>query len=184
MYLFYDLSGRIISSSTSSSSNDKITYIPEGLTVLYIDDNQHQDIIKNTPNYTIVDGFPIYTPISDLEKLPFIQQAKIEEINIACNKEILGGFDSLILGESNHYKFDMEYQANMNQQMGILSLDQTIEFIPWPTSSGVAIHTKTQFIQLLKEASDFKSSKLFRYFDLKQQIMNCQNTYDVGLINW
>ena len=43
---------------------------------------------------------------------------------------------------------------------------------------------KQQFISLLKEARDHKSGKLERYFDLKEQIMNCQSTDEVGLINW
>ena len=184
MYLFYDSNGRI-ASSIGALAPEELTYIPTGYTALYLDDNEYLDIKNNYTNYTIIDGMPQYTPIPDSVRLPYTQEAKIEEINIACNLEILNGFDSSVLGgESHHYKFDMEYQANMNQQMGILSLDPTIELIPWPTSIGVIVHTKPQFIQLLKDANDFKSSRLFRYFDMKSQIMNAETTDEVKLINW
>jgi len=185
MYLFYDLSGRIISSSTSSSPNDKLTYIPDGLTALYLDDNQHQDIIYNTPNYTIIDAFPVYTPISDLEKLPFIQQAKIDELNLACNQDILCGFKSSCTGIEHQYKFTEEWQTNLNRQMNSLIIDDLVDSIEWNTvDAGVINHTRRQFITLYQDSKTFIDSKISNYYNMKQQVMNCQNTCDVGLINW
>ena len=184
MYLFYDIDGKIIATCSAKSSDEKLTYIPEGLIALYIDDIEYTNVKNNCPDYLIIDGEPVYTPIPESLKLLPLQEGKIEEINLKCNLEIIGGFDSSVLGESHHYKFDMEYQANMNQQMGLISLDPTIEFIPWPTSSGVLIHTKSQFIQLLKEASDFKSNKLFRYFDLKAQILAMTTIEQVKEVVW
>ena len=186
MYLFYDQNGKILHYSGARSPENKLTSIPEGTTPLYLDDEEYPDVKEKYSYYTIENNIPAYfTYVPDSVRLPSMQQAKIEEINLACNLEILGGFESSVLGgEHHHYKFDMEYQANMNQQMGLLSLDPTIELIPWPTSSGVLIHTKSQFVQLLKDASDFKSSKLFRYFDMKEQIMNAETTDEVKLINW
>ena len=185
MYLFYDLSGRIISSSTSSSPNDKLTYIPDGLTALYLDDNQHQDIIYNTPNYTIIDAFPVYTPISDLEKLPFIQQAKIDELNLACNQEILGGFSSSCNGVKHKYKFSLEWQNNFNRQMNSLILDLTINEIEWNTTDvGVIKLTREQFITLYKDSKRFIDDKMSRYYYMKELIMNYKSIDDVKLINW
>ena len=187
MFLFYNDNGKIRGACGAGSPNDELTYIPEGTTSLYCDDNEYPDIGNNLSDYTIQNNILVYTPIPDIIKLPPLQEAKIEEINIACNKEILDGFDSNILGdESNfhHYKFDMEYQANFSEMANILNIDDTITEINWPVDGFMVIHTKQQFISLLKEARDHKSGKLERYFDLKEQIMNCQSTDEVGLINW
>jgi len=184
MYLFYDSNGRI-ASSIGAVAPEELTYIPVGYTALYLDDNEYPDIKNNYTNYTIINDVPMHTPIPDSVKLPYTQEAKIEEINLACNLEILNGFVSSCTGIEYGYKFDLEYQANLNQQMGMLSLDSAICEIPWPTkNAGVIIHQRSQFIQLLKDASDFKSSRLFRYFDMKEQIINCLTTDEVKLINW
>jgi len=185
MYVFYNSNGKIIGRIGADSPNDKLTYTPHESKALYFDDNEYSELARNSSYYTIVDNIPVYTPIPDEIKLLPLQQSKIEEINLACNQEILGNFFSSCTGTEHTYKFDMEYQANLNQQMGMLNIDETILSIPWPTvDNGIVIHNRSQFIDLLKDASDFKTSKLYRYFDLKAQVMNCQHTDEVKLIQW
>ena len=184
MYLFYNSKGVFEwCIGADSPINDLIT--PKGYTALYLDNINDQHIIKNYSNYKIRDGVVVYDPIPESIRLSFEQQSKIEEINTSCNQEILRGFDSSVLrGESHHYKFDMEYQANFSEMATMLSIDSSITEINWPTDGAMVKYTKDQFINLLKEASYFKSNKLSHYFDLKAQILGCQTIDDIRLINW
>ena len=185
MYLFYDFNGIIRSSKGASNANENIL-TQDGLFALYLDDNNsnNKEVINNYPNYKIVNGVPIYNPILDSVKLLPLQLSKIQEINSLCNLEILDGFESSTLGGSHHYKFDMEYQSNFSEQAYLISLGLTADIIMWPTNDGVLPHTKIQFLQLLRDAGDFKSGKLFRYFSLKELIMSATTTDEVKNINW
>jgi len=183
MYLFYNSEGDIVITKWATKPIDNLV-IDKGLKALYIDDIEHQDIIKDYPNYKVIDDWPVYNPIPDNVKLPFVQESKIQEINSLCNLEILDGFESSTLGGSHHYKFDMEYQANFSEQAYLISLGLTADIIMWPTNDGVLPHTKIQFLQLLRDAGDFKSGKLFRYFSLKELIMSATTTDEVKNINW
>ena len=184
MYLFYDDEG-------SFKYTCEAPYPIEGLikqgkfTALYLDDNIHQDIISNYRDYTVQDGVPIYTPVPLYEKLIPLKETKIEEINLACNQDILIGFKSSCTGVEHEYKFTEEWQTNLNRQMNSLLLNNSIEFVNWTTKDlGVIIHTKEQFIKLYQDSQEFIDSKMSRYYSMKEQIMNCQSIDDIKLINW
>lgn len=124
---------------------------------------------------------PVENPII----LDDYKQNKIYELNTACNQDILNGFTSSCTGVEHQYKFDMEYQGNFAQQGVMLSLDPTIETVPWPTNDeGVVDHTRESFIQLCKEAQDWKSTNIYRYFGMKAQVMNCTLVDELNVIVW
>lgn len=117
--------------------------------------------------------------------LPEVQQQKILELNTSCNQTILGGFPSSCSGVEHQYKFDMEYQGNITQQGVMLTLDPTITVVMWPTSdTGVLPHTREQFIQLCKEAQDWKGTNIYRYFGLKAQVEACTEIEEVEALVW
>jgi len=185
MFLFYNNNGKIRGACGAGSPNDELTYIPEGTTLLYCDDNEYPYIGNNLSDYTIQNNIPVYTPIPDIIKLPPLKEAKIEEINIACNKEILDGFKSSCTGIEHQYKFTEEWQTNLNRQMNSLIIDDLVDSIEWNTvDAGVINHTRRQFITLYQDSKTFIDSKISNYYNIKQQVMNCQNTNDVRLINW
>jgi len=112
--------------------------------------------------------------LASLPTLEQVKEQKILELNTACNQDILNGFPSSCTGVEHQYKFDMEYQGNFAQQGVMLSLDPTIDTVPWPTSdAGMVVHTREQFIQLCKDAQTWKGTNLYRYFDLKEQVEAC-----------
>ena len=101
-----------------------------------------------------------------------IQQQKIIELNTACNQDILNGFSSFCTDVEHQYKFDIEYQGNFGKKMALLALVPTIQTIDWPTSdAGVVPHAREQFIQLAIDGQTHMESKLFRYFEMKAQIL-------------
>lgn len=143
-------------------------------------------------------------PISDSQKLLELQKSlnllppvinpvtlqdykdnKIYEINVACNQTILGGFMSNCLGSIHQYKFDMEYQSNFAQQGVLVLMDASMENVMWPTKDmGVLPHARESFIQLCKDAQDWKSNNIYRYFGLKAQIENCTDISQVETFAW
>jgi len=110
--------------------------------------------------------------LASLPTLEQVQQQKIIELNIACNQDILNGFSSSCTSVEHQYKFDEEYQANMNQRATMFLLKPTMTETWWPTKDeGVVTHTREQFVKLCEDAERVKDEKIFRYFDMKTQIL-------------
>jgi hypothetical protein len=136
-------------------------------------------------NSQLLNQLNLLPPISNPTTLEDYQQNKIYELNTACNKEILGGFTSSVTGVAHQYKFDMEYQNNLNQEATMLALDSTIISVDWPTiDAGVVTHTREQFIQLCKESKTFKEQRLYRYFNLKAQVLATTTINAVNAFVW
>lgn len=127
----------------------------------------------------------ISQPIANPTEIQDYQTNKILELNTACNNEILGGFSSSATGAVHQYKFDMEYQANMAQEGMMLALDSTITAVDWPTvDAGVVTHSRDQFIQLCKDSKTIKETKLYRYFNLKAQVLAATTIDAVNAFLW
>jgi len=176
MYLFYNSEGTF-EWCVGDSPIDNLT-VPEGYIALYLDDVNEKDIIKNYSNYKMKDGVIVYDPIPESIRLSFEQQSKIEELNIACNLDILDGFYSSVLGGEKHkYKFNLEWQNNFNRQMNSLILDSTVNEVIWNTIDiGTIKLTREQFINLYQDSKKFIDDKMNRYYSLKETIINCKNT--------
>ena len=186
MYVFYDSDGKIPYCVGAISPEVKLTSIPEGTTPLYLDDEEYPDVKEKYSYYTIENNIPAYfTYVPDSVRLPSMQQAKIEEINLACNLEILNGFKSSASGEEHSYKFDEEYQRNFGLMIGAISVDPSLDSIPWPTKNiGIVNHTRSEFIQLYLDGKLFMESKLYRYFSLKEQILAMTSIEQIKAIVW
>lgn len=124
---------------------------------------------------------PIDTPVT----LQDYQTNKIYELNTACNQDILSGFTSEATGIAHQYKFNKDYQDNIAQDGMMLALDPTITSIDWPTKdAGVVTHTRSQFIQLCKDAKVFKDNNMYRYFGLKAQVLATTTVDQVSVFSW
>lgn len=165
---------------------------PFKLSVLYreVSGALYNSIGKIPCSFVEVDGeivsIEYIEPFVDLiVELQNAKVAKIIELNTACNQTILNGFSSTCMGTEHQYKFDMEYQGNITQQGVMLTLDPTIETVIWPTSdAGVIPHTREQFIQLCKDAQNWKATNIYRYFELKAQVEACTVIADVEAFVW
>jgi len=184
MYLFYDEYGKFIYSCEAPLPIAGL--VKRGkLTGLYLDDVVDKHVIENYPDYTYIGGEPVYTPIPDSVNLPYVQQSKIEEINIACNLDILNGFASSCTGVEHSYKFNEEWQTNFNREMNSLLLNPTILSLNWTTKDdGVMVHTREQFIILYAESKLHIDTKMARYYEMRDQIMAAQTTTQVKEFAW
>jgi len=184
MHVFYNYEGRI-KCIDYPSSDEYLRNIPCGTNVLYFDDTEYSYLIGKSNNYKIINELPIYDPITDSSILLEEQESKIEEINLSCNLEIVGGFESICTTIKHKYKFDLEWQANLNRQMNIFMFDSTIESVEWNTIDvGWVTLSRQEFITLYQDSNRFIESKLNKYKELKEQVINCLTTDEVKLINW
>jgi len=126
----------------------------------------------------------IAPPINNPITLDDYKQNKIYELNTACKNDVLNGFNSNCNGEDHQYKFNLEYQANMNQK-ATMFLFTNITETKWPTRDiGVIILSKDQFIQLCIDAETVKESKIYRYFTIKSQVEVSTTIEDVNTFIW
>ena len=114
-----------------------------------------------------------------------VRLAKEDQLNHLCNVAILGTFN----GHNGHtYSFDMEAQANFNQQFTDLLIDTTIATIDWKTKdAGVVTHTRDEFMALRTDIKNHKLSNIQKYWTLENKLMDTAITKtkdDIIAINW
>lgn len=114
------------------------------------------------------------------------KRKKIEELNNACNAEILSGHVSSALGVEHEYDFDMEAQMNLAGTMiAITSGLYALPEVGWKTKdSGYLNHTIEQFKHLFGDGLVHKQNKIYKFAGLKAQVEACTTEESVDLIVW
>lgn len=107
---------------------------------------------------------------------------KIEELNSVCEAETLQPFQA---SNGHLYEFDYKDQSNFNQQLSFLVLDPSINEIIWKTvDAGVIMHTRDEFIQVCKDAEEYKRGNISKNWQLKGLVNSATSLEEVELINW
>lgn len=98
-------------------------------------------------------------------------QAKIEEINKACETAILQGFESDALGSPHRYSSTLEDQLNLT---GAIQRGSAIPFPCWNVEGSKAFrnHSIEQLQQVGDDFTDFKMQLLQRAHQLKSELYN------------
>src|SRR5205085_1546952 len=91
----------------------------------------HMILLSDTDEVNLHDIYNedgTWAPASQLTS----KQVKIDELNAACNDEILAGFTSSALGTANSYDFDYEAQTNLGGMLNAITAGIiTTEPISW-----------------------------------------------------
>lgn len=117
--------------------------------------------------------------------IPCLQAQKIAQLKAACQATILAGFTSSCLGTPHQYDFDYQAQVNLTGMYTIVMNDNTITSVTWKTKdSGPLPHTRDQFIQLCKDAENFKWTNIQRYWNLKAQVQAATTEAQINSITW
>lgn len=107
--------------------------------------------------------------------IPVMKRNKIKELNMSCNLEILNGFNSLSTG--HFFEFGTLDQDNMSQEHSRLMRREDVLEVRWNTvDAGEMIFTRDQFFVICDEAAEFKWNRVFRYRDLKSQVLTIPDT--------
>lgn len=118
----------------------------------------------------------------EVQWLYVLRKDKIAELKKACNLDILSGFTAT---NGHTYEFTMLDQTNMDQQHGMLLRRTDILSVNWQTvDSGEIPHTREEFFKVVDEASDFKWSKVFRYRQLKADVIAATTESEINAIVW
>jgi hypothetical protein len=132
--------------------------------------------IKN--NFVLLDDFiEIDEKTLPLYMKEFYKGLVIEKMKEDCNNEILSGFTS-----QNGSEFDFGYndQQNLNQQMTLLLLDETIAQIPWKTKDdSILLLTREEFISLVRESEEHKRFYISQYWLRKNEINQMETVEEI-----
>lgn len=147
---------------------------------------EQQMLDKGISSFTQYDMNTLIVRIADkLGKLPYEitedvilqhhKNLKIDLLSEACEEEIIKGFTA---SNGHVYRTNRDDQVNMIGQKDILDDTDSAEPIKWRTEdAGWIDHTKDEWLQIYKEAFDFKKSTLLKYASLKDQVNNA-TTHD------
>lgn len=110
------------------------------------------------------------------------KQDRISQLGYDCQNTIYSGFT----GTNGHqYQFEDKDQANLTQQMLFLVNDPTIMSVSWKTLDvGVISHTRDEFLQVCKDANNFKSSNFGKYWTLEAQVNSATTEDEINAIVW
>ncbi|CAI6329523.1 hypothetical protein M1D45_21830 (plasmid) [Bacillus sp. SA116] len=147
---------------------------------------EQQMLDEGISSFTQYDMNTLIVRIADkLGKLPYEitedvilqhhKNLKNDLLSEACEEEIIKGFTA---SNGHAYRTNRDDQVNMIGQKDILDDTNTDEPIKWKTEdAGWIDHTKDEWLQVYKEAFDFKKSTLLKYATLKDQVNNA-TTHD------
>lgn len=121
--------------------------------------------------------------IEETELLPldFVKEKKIEELKQACTNAIYEGFTAI---NGHTYGFNQHDQMNFTQQMMLISQGSTSDIL-WKTKdAGVVTHTVEEFMQVVEDVKNHKSTQQQKYWDLEQQVLTATTKEEVLNIKW
>lgn len=181
MILFYDSTGKILHGQQGNVATIQYT----GLTALQLDDSTYADVWNSLGEYTIQNGAPVHTPISDATKLADAQKAKTASLaasrDAACStftSAALGTSHTYLSGESDMVKLAGEYAY-------VKGSDYKNENIMWWTQeNGRVSHTGAQFIQVYLDARTNEVNQYAHYDSLVSQVNAATTVSAVDAIIW
>lgn len=140
-------------------------------------------------DYHIDLKFDTYTDGIDVTvqyPITVLQQMKIDEMNTACNNEILGGFTSSASGTAYTYDFDYEAQMNFNGMLTTITTGMYTGTIAWKARELEDPITLTvdQFKQLCMDGLNHKMQLIEKYRTLKAQILAATDYSAIENIAW
>ncbi|MGN8501025.1 hypothetical protein ACR9L1_07925 [Helicobacter pylori] len=146
------------------------------------------EVVGEAIHFNIIPSENQETPTKEqvLEKLKEIvvktkKQELEKEINAICKAKITKDFTSEVLGSLHAYDLELEDQANL-QALVIAGVDSVFRCAEVSNNGVVGNktckkHTKTQFLQLAKEALNFKQ-KLIIFYGREKERLNAINSLE------
>lgn len=114
--------------------------------------------------------------------LNYCKEIKSIHFKRTCESEILKGF---VASNGHFYRTNRDDQTNLMGQKDLLSENPSIETVMWKTEDvGYIEHTKEEWIKIYNEAFLHKQTQLFKYDNLKKQVLLCATHEELDIINW
>lgn len=124
----------------------------------------------------------LYNEITAEDIRTYHKKKKLELINQQCEEAIVNGFTA---SNGHTYRTNRDDQINMINQRDILNSNPEIETVMWKTEDeGYIEHTREEWFQIYNEAFEHKQNQLFKYEQLKQQVINAKTHDEILAIKW
>lgn len=136
-------------------------------------------------NHVELDNSVSYTETGEMftPSLQSVQDAKIAELNQACNEFTLSGFPSSALGVEHIYPSDAEAQVNLQGAIIDILIDPTVSIVSFKTlDAGYLDHTPEQIKQVGKDWKKALIVNLVKYNQMKAQIKAYNSANDIPTI--
>lgn len=129
--------------------------------------------------YVLTAYTPPPPPIED------VRSQKIAELQVARDRAIYSTFTSSALGSVKTYNYDQEAAENFHEKALKLSFDTSITSVSWYTVEDQAftVHTRDQFVQVLKDAGNREESLKMEYYQLEATVENAYINKDASAIS-
>ncbi|MGD1416546.1 hypothetical protein [Bacillus stercoris] len=152
-----------------------------------VDVSEDHGVFRDPFQYKYVEGQLV---IDNEFALNRAKKIKDRELNEACQKTILNGFDHVINGTSYHFSFDTEAQLNFQGAERVFSRN-LVESIDWTVKNNTTglyeriPITDTIMDELSVVILQHKSDNVSRYRDvLYKQLENAITVEEVEAIRW
>ena len=110
------------------------------------------------------------------------KKLKIEIIKEKCEESIIKGF---VASNGHTYRTSRDDQVNMIGQKDELDANPEITTVLWKTEDmGYIEHSREEWLTIYNEAFAHKKSKLFKYNNLKREVLNAQSHQEIIDITW
>jgi hypothetical protein len=171
---------------------DEYGYVIDTVTEEYFNEQTPFDPFYFVAPYSIEERFirPRYNRTLSMfvegeineEILNQFKQLKIDNLNRICDEKIEAGFTS---SNGHQYRCTRDDQINMMGQKDKLNEDETITEVQWKTEdSGYIVHTREEWLSVYREAFAHKEQQIFKYNQLKHQVLGCVNLEEINAVVW
>lgn len=112
---------------------------------------------------------------------------KIVEFSEQCRTELLGGFGSDVY-ESGVTRYYDSYEVDQLNLIGLVAAGQDALYACRETKDSIHksyyMHTSGMLLQLLQDGRDWKTEKLQKFNNKKEEILVCSGYEGVDAISW
>ncbi|MFE4029135.1 hypothetical protein ACFX4N_23560 [Priestia sp. YIM B13551] len=120
--------------------------------------------------------------LSDEDILEYCKILKNDFFKTTCEEKILEGFTA---SNGHFYRTNRDDQINFIGQKDLLVANESLTTVPWKTEDvGYIVHTRDEWLQIYNEAFSHKQAQLFKYDNLKKQVMAATDHVALSTIKW
>ncbi|MES9681797.1 hypothetical protein ABWK22_02530 [Gottfriedia acidiceleris] len=123
-----------------------------------------------------------YNLIDDQYILDYHKKLKSDQLSLTCDETIIKGFEA---SNGHFYRTNRDDQVNMIGQKDELMADPEMTEVFWKTEdAGYIKHPKDEWLTIYTEAFAHKKKQLYKYNNLKQQVLLSTEHGQIVNVNW
>lgn len=126
---------------------------------------------QNGYKFNTLGNIETITP-ADIEVFNQAKAYKLASLLASRDATIYSSFTSDAVGSARTYSYDKEAYDNFGRETALMGVDTTITSVYWVTDSGFTLHTREQFIQVIRDGAKHELDAKMKYYTLEAQVAN------------